>query len=185
MKKERNDLKWYITFIIIGVFIIGLSFIPTGLTKILLIVIGTLLILVGTIWIIVNKFIFGPITKQIKDNESYLESHKDDNEAFKAMNELYFDHSNNSFRSMIKKVNEIIFNVEFYLIVNKEKLSSYIVSIATVIILFIMAGIIKPEENTVETGVNFQNVVTEKNLGEKEENSNNQINKDKVKKKTE
>ena len=72
-----------------------------------------------------------------------------------------------------------------FLIVNKEKLSSYIVSIATVIILFIMAGIIKPEENTVETGVNFQNVVTEKNLGEKEENSNNQINKDKVKKKIE
>ena len=56
-----------------------------------------------------------------------------------------------------------------FFIINREKLSAYIVSIATVLVLFVLAGMISPEGNTVETSSNIQkhlpiyNVQTEEN----------------------
>ena len=52
-------------------------------------------------------------------------------------------------------------------VLNKEKLSAYIVSIAMVVILFVMVGIVMPTDNTIETASNIQkqlpiyNVLTE------------------------
>lgn len=44
-----------------------------------------------------------------------------------------------------------------FFIINKEKLESYIISVATVIILFIMAGSINSNRNVIETSANIQN----------------------------
>lgn len=71
------------------------------------------------------------------------------------------------------------------LVVNKEKLKSYIVSIATVVILFVMASTIVPNRNTVETGANIQNVISENNMEENESNTNTQNNKYEAIEKTE
>ena len=44
----------------------------------------------------------------------------------------------------------------FY-VINKEKLTAYAVSVFTVIILFVMAGVITPKNNAVETSAETQN----------------------------
>ena len=41
-----------------------------------------------------------------------------------------------------------------FFVIEKEKLSAYIVSIATVLSLFIIAGAANPNTNTIETGAN-------------------------------
>ena len=43
-----------------------------------------------------------------------------------------------------------------FFVINKEKLSAYIVSIATVLVLFVMAGVVMPTGNTIETSSNIQ-----------------------------
>ncbi len=60
-----------------------------------------------------------------------------------------------------------------FLIINKEKLNSYIISIATVIILFIMAGTINPKDNTIQTGANLQSEIKNTKIDIKEYNENN------------
>ncbi len=72
-----------------------------------------------------------------------------------------------------------------FLVINKEKLGSYIVSIATVVILFVMAGTINPNENTIETGVNIQNTILNNNIDEKKDNTSTDNYKNKVIEKTE
>lgn len=61
------------------------------------------------------------------------------------------------------------------LVVNKEKLSSYIVSIATVLVLFVMAGVINQEGNTIETSVNIQNEIKNTTNDRNENNTSNEI----------
>ena len=43
-----------------------------------------------------------------------------------------------------------------FFIINKEKLTAYLVSVCTVIILFVMAGVIMPKNNTIETSATVQ-----------------------------
>lgn len=62
-----------------------------------------------------------------------------------------------------------------FLVVNKEKLSSYIVSIATVLVLFVMAGVINQEGNTIETSVNIQNEIKNTTKDRNENNTSNEI----------
>lgn len=62
-----------------------------------------------------------------------------------------------------------------FLVVNKEKLSSYIVSIATVLVLFVMAGVINQEGNTIETSVNIQNEIKNTTNDRNENNTSNEI----------
>ena len=50
-----------------------------------------------------------------------------------------------------------------FCVINKEKLSAYIISIATVFVLFIMASTINAEGNTIETGANVHNEIVENN----------------------
>lgn len=63
-----------------------------------------------------------------------------------------------------------------FLVVNKEKMTSYIVSIATVAVLFVMASSVSLNKNTVETGANIQNELIINNIQENENNTSNQNN---------
>ena len=63
-----------------------------------------------------------------------------------------------------------------FLVINKEKLVSYIVSITTVMVLFIMASSIRPDENTMETGADMQNELTINKIEENENKASNQNN---------
>lgn len=44
-----------------------------------------------------------------------------------------------------------------FFVINKENLVAYIVSIATVLVLFSMAGTLNTNSNTLETGADIQN----------------------------
>lgn len=61
-----------------------------------------------------------------------------------------------------------------FLVINKEKLSSYIISISTVVILFIITGIVNPHDKAVETSVNIQKEINTNstNVQENDENNN-------------
>ena len=61
-----------------------------------------------------------------------------------------------------------------FLVINKEKLSSYIISISTVVILFIITGIVNPHDKVVETSVNIQKEINTNstNIRENDENNN-------------
>ncbi len=61
-----------------------------------------------------------------------------------------------------------------FLVINKEKLSSYIISISTVVILFIITGIVNPHDKAVETSVNIQKEINTNstNIRENDENNN-------------
>lgn len=59
-----------------------------------------------------------------------------------------------------------------FFIINKEKLESYVISIATVIVLFIMAGSINTNGNVIETAANIQNEITNTNSQNKSINNN-------------
>ena len=61
-----------------------------------------------------------------------------------------------------------------FLVINKEKLLAYIVSIVTVVMLFVMAGIITPKGNTVETSANIQKQDVTNNNESKEKNKVNE-----------
>lgn len=50
----------------------------------------------------------------------------------------------------------------FY-VINKEKISAYVISIAAVLVLFAMAGTINQDENAIETGANIQDEIIENN----------------------
>ncbi|MBR3249669.1 MAG: hypothetical protein IKF83_03100 [Clostridia bacterium] len=60
----------------------------------------------------------------------------------------------------------------FY-VINKEKLTAYAVSVFTVIILFVMAGVITPKNNTVETSAETKNDVSINNQNVNDENNTN------------
>ena len=51
----------------------------------------------------------------------------------------------------------------FY-VINKEKLTAYAISVATVVVLFVMAGTLMPKNNTIDASAEIKN-----------ENKNNQI----------
>lgn len=63
----------------------------------------------------------------------------------------------------------------FY-VINKEKVTAYIVSVFTVVFLFVMAGVLNPKDNTVETSAEAQNEVKINS-----EKINNDINTNKTK----
>lgn len=63
----------------------------------------------------------------------------------------------------------------FY-VINKEKVTAYIVSVFTVVFLFVMAGVLNPKDNVVETSVEAQNEVKINS-----EKINNDINTNKTK----
>ena len=60
-----------------------------------------------------------------------------------------------------------------FFVINKEKLYAYVVSIITVVMLFVVAGMIAPKNNTVETSANIQeqNLIQKNN--EVKQNTNN------------
>ena len=60
-----------------------------------------------------------------------------------------------------------------FFIINKEKLESYIISVATVIILFIMAGSINSNRNVIETSANIQNETNSNNTNSQKNNVKN------------
>lgn len=60
-----------------------------------------------------------------------------------------------------------------FFIINKEKLESYIISVATVIILFIMAGSINSNRNVIETSANIQNETNINNTNSQKNNVKN------------
>lgn len=43
-----------------------------------------------------------------------------------------------------------------FFVINKDKLFAYVVSVVTVVMLFMMAGIFMPNNNTIETSSNIQ-----------------------------
>lgn len=55
-----------------------------------------------------------------------------------------------------------------FFVVNKEKLYAYIVSVFTVVMLLVMASVLMPNNNTVETSANIQ-----RNVIMKETNNEN------------
>ena len=60
-----------------------------------------------------------------------------------------------------------------FFVVNREKLYAYIVSIATVVMLFIMAGVLTPDNDTMEASANIQeNIVMQKQINDNTNNSN-------------
>ncbi len=64
----------------------------------------------------------------------------------------------------------------FY-VINKEKLKAYVVSIATVFVLFIMAGAVNPNGNTIETSANIQKEIKNNSINvTKDSSENNTIN---------
>ena len=60
-----------------------------------------------------------------------------------------------------------------FFIINKERLESYIISVATVIILFIMAGSINSNRNVIETSANIQNETNINNTNSQKNNVKN------------
>lgn len=59
----------------------------------------------------------------------------------------------------------------FY-VINKEKLTAYAISVATVVVLFVMAGTLMPKNNTIETSVEVKNENNTKQL-KTDENATN------------
>lgn len=57
-----------------------------------------------------------------------------------------------------------------FFVINKEKVTAYAVSVFTVVLLFIMAGVVVPKDKTIETSANVQ----------KENQINNSINENKL-----